>query len=187
MFSKFRWLWFNLAYFKKPPWDTGVTPPELYQFIESHPPGKALDLGCGTGTNLLTLASYGWQVTGIDYAWRAVQTARRRLIENGVTGFVAAGDVTMMQRVQEQFNLVLDMGCYHGIPTNRRSFYRANVLRWLAMGGTFLLYAHCLETNGRIGVDETDIDEFSAMLNFRERLDSSDSRGRHAVWLRFEK
>ena len=32
------------------PWDTGVSPPELLDFLDRHPPGRALDLGCGTGT-----------------------------------------------------------------------------------------------------------------------------------------
>ena len=27
---------FNLWYYRKPPWDTGVSPPELMQFIGSH-------------------------------------------------------------------------------------------------------------------------------------------------------
>lgn len=187
MFTQFRWLWFNLAYFKQPPWDTGISPPELLRFIESNPPGKALDLGCGTGTNLLTLASYGWQVTGIDYAWRAVQIARKRLKESGINGDVTAGDVTTMKQIKGQFNLVLDMGCFHGIPENRRSSYRTRLLNWLAAGGTFLIYAHCLESKGQVGISEADIDGFCGMLNIRERLDSLDSRGRPAVWLRFEK
>jgi SAM-dependent methyltransferase len=187
MFTRLRWLWFNLAYFKQPPWDTGVSPPELLQFVGSHPPGRALDLGCGTGTNLLTLASYGWQVSGIDYAWRAVQIARKRLKQSGATGYVTAGDVTMAKHIRGQFDLVLDMGCYHGISKTRRSAYRANLLRWLAMGGTFLMYAHCLELNGQVGIDDMDIEGFCRMLNIRERLDSIDSRGRPAVWLRFEK
>ncbi len=48
-------LFFRLAYvigFK--PWDSGVPPPELVSVVEGPgalPPGRALDLGCGTGTN----------------------------------------------------------------------------------------------------------------------------------------
>ena len=60
-----RWL-FNLWYFQRPPWDSGISPPELMEFIRSSQPGRALDLGCGTGTNIITLAKNGWQVTGVE-------------------------------------------------------------------------------------------------------------------------
>ena len=32
------------------PWDSGITPPEIHEVLKELPPGKALDLGCGTGT-----------------------------------------------------------------------------------------------------------------------------------------
>ena len=32
------------------PWDTGVSPPELLSFIDTHTAGRAIDLGCGTGS-----------------------------------------------------------------------------------------------------------------------------------------
>src|SRR5438094_6869769 len=50
------------------PWDSGVTPPELKELIEgpqARTPAKALDLGCGTGTNALYMTQHGWDVTAI--------------------------------------------------------------------------------------------------------------------------
>jgi methylase of polypeptide subunit release factors len=73
-----RKLWFNLAYYQKHVWDTGITPQEVMSFIASHVPGKALDIGCGTGTNVIALAKSGWQVTGVDFAPRAIRIAKKR-------------------------------------------------------------------------------------------------------------
>lgn len=181
------WLWFNLMYFRRPPWDTRVSPPELYRFLENHPAGSALDLGCGTGTNLITMASYGWQVAGIEYAWRAVQIARDRLNRVGVAGKIWTGDVTLMPQVQKRFDLVLDMGCYHSIPLHRRAAYRANLNRWLAPGGTYLLYAHCLVAGTSVGISEAEMDAFSQLFSLRERQDGSENEQRRSVWLRFER
>ncbi|MCK7512216.1 MAG: methyltransferase domain-containing protein [Desulfobacterales bacterium] len=58
------------------PWDTNITPPEVMEFIAETPPGRALDLGCGTGTNAIALARHGWQATGVDFAPKAVHKAR---------------------------------------------------------------------------------------------------------------
>ena len=83
-----RRLFFNIWYyqsgiFQTPPWDTGISPPELINYLESHTPGLALDLGCGTGTNVITMAEYGWQVTGVDFVRRAISKARDKAIHAG--------------------------------------------------------------------------------------------------------
>lgn len=43
--------------------------------IEELEPGKALDLGCGDGTNAIMLARHGWSVTGIDISPQAIERA----------------------------------------------------------------------------------------------------------------
>ncbi|TFG49883.1 MAG: class I SAM-dependent methyltransferase, partial [Anaerolineales bacterium] len=89
-------LFFMLRYLlNDPPWDTGITPPEVYQFLEENSPGRALDLGCGTGTNVITLAEHGWQVTGIDYVPKAIRIARQKARRKGYQSEVKflVGDV----------------------------------------------------------------------------------------------
>jgi len=61
-----RWIIQNLFYLGDNPWDTGVSPPELKAFLNAAEPGYALDVGCGTGTNLITMAEYGWEVVGLE-------------------------------------------------------------------------------------------------------------------------
>ena len=48
------------------------------------PPGRALDVGCGTGRDACYLAGRGWQVTGVDIVAAAIGRARRRAAASGV-------------------------------------------------------------------------------------------------------
>jgi len=58
-------LFYRLAYrFGRPRWDTAEPRPELDGLLQGRRPGRALDLGCGTGTDAIYLASHGWEVTG---------------------------------------------------------------------------------------------------------------------------
>lgn len=121
-------------------WDTGVTPPELERFVASHPPGRALDLGCGTGTNVVYLARHGWSAVGVDFAGRAIAKARRRARDAGVSSTFVVGDVTQLA-VAGPFDLALDLGCLHSIAPSGRAGYAEGLGRAVRSGGTFLLYA----------------------------------------------
>jgi len=179
-----RWLRFNLWYFGQPPWDTQITPPELVEFAASRKPGAALDLGCGTGTNLAYLAARGWQVLGVDYALKAVQAARFRLARLKLSGQVQAGDVTRLDGISGPFDLVLDIGCYHSLPRSGRERYRAALSRLLAPGGSFLLYGHIQsQPEDQIGLAEDELADFARRLRLVRRQDSHDRRGRRAVWI----
>jgi SAM-dependent methyltransferase len=122
------------------PWDTGVTPPELERFVGSHPAGRALDLGCGTGTNVVYLARHGWDAMGVDFAARAIAKARRRAREAGVSVSFAVADVTRLDAAGP-FDLALDIGCLHSIAPSGRPGYAAGLARAVRSGGTYLLYA----------------------------------------------
>ena len=41
-------------------------------------PGRAIDIGCGTGTNCKYLLDHGWDVTGVDFVPRALAVAKRK-------------------------------------------------------------------------------------------------------------
>jgi SAM-dependent methyltransferase len=133
-----RRLSFNLWYFGRPPWDSGISPPELLDFLGDHAPGRAIDLGCGTGTNVITLAQHGWQVTGIDFASRAIQIARRKIQRANIRAEVRVGDVTKLRDVLGPFDLGLDMGCFHGVED--KVAYLNGLARLLATGGHWLMY-----------------------------------------------
>lgn len=173
-----------------PPWDTGVTPPEVYQFLEENSPGIALDLGCGTGTNALTIAEYGWKVTGIDFVPQAIWRARRKARQGGLADRVKfqVGDVLDLNSLEEMQDLILDIGCFHsfsGIDVER---YVRNVLNHLSPGGSLLLYAHMKRDPGSShGVSEEDINMLGKLLTLIKRQDGVDGASRPSAWLQFRK
>ncbi len=182
-----RRLSFELRYFRHPPWDTGISPPELYAFLEAHPPGSALDLGCGTGTNVITLATHGWQVTGVDFSRQAIHMARRKLAAARIEAHLEVADATRLEKIHGPFNLILDIGCLHGIPPDRRPAYYLNLERLLANEGTYLLYAFWHEpgsesTNGLL---DSDLETLSRMFYLKNRQDGSDRGRRPSTWFTF--
>jgi SAM-dependent methyltransferase len=132
------------------PWDSGIVPPEIVTWIETVEasgavPGRGLDLGCGTGTTSIYLAARGWDVVGVDFAPNAVRRARRAARQQELPGtarFVSA-DVSRPDLLDhaEVFDLVVDVGCLHGLNAAQRCGYAANVTRLTRPSATFLLYA----------------------------------------------
>ena len=94
----------------------------------STPPyGRALDLGCGSGTWGVRLAARGWRVTGVDNVPRALARAQDRIRKAGVQMQLLRGDVTQLRDsgVGSGYDLVVDTGTFHGLtPAQRREMGR---------------------------------------------------------------
>ncbi len=127
------------------PWDTGVSPPELVRLVEGDHAlngGRALDLGCGTGTNVVYLSRHGWDATGIDNVGRVLAGAQRKATEAGVEPRLIRGDVTRLGElgIGAGYTLLLDLGCYHSLPKTQCDAYAEGVTAVAAPGAVFLLY-----------------------------------------------
>lgn len=126
-------------------WQRDVPPSDLIDLIEGPSalqPGRALDLGCGTGTDSIYLASHGWEVTGVDMVPKALATASRRAAVAGVSPRFLEGDVTRLQEfgIGGDYTLLLDFGCFHTLPRGRRDAYAESTTGAAAPGATLLLY-----------------------------------------------
>jgi SAM-dependent methyltransferase len=168
------------------PWDSGVPPPELVAVVEGAeplPPGRALDLGCGTGTNSVYLAQHDWEVTGIDLVGRALRSANRRAEAAGVSPWFVKGDVTKLPDlgVGAGYRLLFDLGCFHGIPEARRDAYVAGTTAAAAPNATFLLFgfAEGAMRPGPRGVGE---DELRRRFKGWELTDATRGAGRLEAW-----
>jgi SAM-dependent methyltransferase len=141
-----RRMMYNLMYrFGAPRWDTNITPPEVVAVIEGAtaiPAGRALDLGCGTGTNVIYLARHGWQAVGVDFSPAAIHQARQKAKDTPAATFVE-GDVSQLSRlgVDGPFDFVLDIGCFHGLPAQASLGYAQQVARVTRPGALFMIWA----------------------------------------------
>ncbi|MGZ3644257.1 MAG: class I SAM-dependent methyltransferase [Ktedonobacteraceae bacterium] len=163
------------------PWDTGISPPELLEVISGPnalPPGRALDIGCGTGTNSLTLARLGWQVLGVDFAEPAIDQAIIKTEDvheeiaraGGGVRFLRA-DITCLEAPSIPYTLVFDLGCLNGIPYTLRSNYARIVAEQAAPGALFLVYIHLPnpDRKGPIGCTLEEIEELFGRAFILER------------------
>ncbi|WP_331772532.1 TPMT family class I SAM-dependent methyltransferase (plasmid) [Embleya sp. NBC_00888] len=131
----------------RPPWDSGVTPPELVALVEGPgalTPGRVLELGCGTGTNAVYLARHGWRVEAVDLVDRAVLQAREKAHAAQLDVTVLCGDATRLDEVgvRGPYDLFFDLSCYCGIPPHRRDAYAAGLTDRAAPGARLLMFGY---------------------------------------------
>lgn len=177
------------------PWDTGISPPELLEAIsgpQALPPGRALDIGCGTGTNSLALAKRGWQVLGVDFAEPAITQANIKAakehdeisLARGSVHFLCA-DVTKLEAPSIPYTLVLDLGCLNGISYELRLTYAQIVAEQAAPGSLFLLYTHLPhpDRKGPLGCTPEEIDAlFGMAFTLEHREMGYDFGGTASMW-----
>ena len=186
-----RWLHFTKRYLGNPRWDTGISPPELLDFLASNPPGRALDIGCGTGTNLVSMAQAGWTVTGVDMIPIAIWQARTKLRNANLAGRVIWGDVCQPLKLHGSYDFILDMGCYHSLSFPDREKYRKNIKAWIKPRGTYLIYAHLpTDSKSNHGFREADLQAFQSFLQLEWREQNSermsdDGVHRPSAWMQF--
>ncbi len=137
-------------YRRSPSWDLDRPDPLLLTALESrgiHGPGRALDVGCGTGDNIVALARLGFDATGIDLAPRALARARAKFEAAGVQATLLQGDVTDLDTQLGTFDVVVDRGLLMSLFGERaRTAYAERLTALVAPGGG--MYQHQWELPG---------------------------------------
>ncbi len=108
--------------------------------IETLPiaPAKALDLGCGPGTQAIELSRLGFETTGADISPSAVRKADERARKEGVTVTFICDDI-LNTRLNDRYDVIMDRGCFHVLDADQRPNYLRSVARLLGEGGYLLL------------------------------------------------
>jgi SAM-dependent methyltransferase len=112
--------------------------------------GRALDVGCGLGSEAGYLASAGWQVAGIDLSEVAVAEAAA---EHDGAAFLRA-DVRRLPFGRHSLDAAVDRGCFHYLAAGDRPRYADELGRVLRPGGKLLLRASLRAAGVRNDIDE---------------------------------
>jgi SAM-dependent methyltransferase len=128
------------------PWDSAEPENSLVELVLQRPvaPGHALEVGCGTGTNALWLATQGFAVLAVDIAPLAIERAQKKTASANT---LAQGSIKFEQRdflngpelPAGSFQLVFDRGCFHVFDEAKdQQKFAERVANALAPGGIWL-------------------------------------------------
>ena len=174
------------------PWDSGITPPEIQEILKELPPGKALDLGCGTGTVMRDLLLRGWQADGVDFVGQAIDQAREKLGTYPADTYrLFCHDVTRLDELsclQPPYDLIIDIGCGHCIDKSAMFGYAKAIAKTLNVGGTFMLYASHPRPDSTMGWAPAEVERlFTPELSLVWQRQGSDvALGVASSWYRME-
>jgi SAM-dependent methyltransferase len=117
------------------------------RFVQRHcaPPGRLIDLGCGTGRLLIPLAQQGYRVLGVDLSEEMLRVVGARAAEAGVVVHRLKANLVELDGLADwSFDygvcLFSTLGMLHGADARRRALGHAH--RLLRPGGKFVLHVH---------------------------------------------
>lgn len=98
---------------------------------------RVLEIGVGLGTDFISFARAGAQVTGVDLTEHSVELVRRRLELEGLEGEVLRADAESLPFEDGSFDRLYSWGVLHHTPDTARSV--AEALRVLRSGGDLIV------------------------------------------------
>jgi len=107
--------------------------------MKIYPPREGihvLDVGCGTGTNLMLYHEAGCNVFGIDLSPTMVEVAQKKL---GDRAEIRLGDASKMPYSDDSFDLVTGFLTLHEMPSQIRPAVISEMVRVMKHGGRILL------------------------------------------------
>lgn len=124
---------------------------ELLERLVPEPPGRAADLGCGTGSLTVLLTELGFRVDGVDFSPSMVAQARAKTA--GTTATVVEADASDPPLAVGAYDLVLSRHVLWAMPSPA-----AALDRWIGLlrpGGRLVLVEGSWSTGAGLTAPET--------------------------------
>ena len=130
----------NSAYQGSPPWDVGRPQPDFVRLAEAGElVGRVLDVGCGTGEQVMLAATHGAEAMGVDIAELAIQRAREKAEERGIHATFQVADAMHLDRLGRQFDVITDSGVFHVFSDDERPAFVTSLRSVLRPGGMYYM------------------------------------------------
>lgn len=131
---------FESSYRGTPPWDIGRPQPAIVRLADAGQiSGRVLDVGCGTGENVLFLAERGFAATGIDGAPTAIRKARAKAKRRGLDVKFEVADALNLAQPERPFDTIIDTGLFHVFDDEGRDRYTQSVRNVIRPGGRYFM------------------------------------------------
>jgi SAM-dependent methyltransferase len=147
--------WDDAYQHDRAPWDIGRPQPAILRLADA---GEliepVLDSGCGSGEHALLAASMGLQVKGVDVAQTAIEKARGKARQRGLSAEFLVGDVLALDqipRLEPPLRTILDVGCFHTFANADRVVYASSLASVTEPGALLHLLCFSEDTPGTDG------------------------------------
>jgi cyclopropane fatty-acyl-phospholipid synthase-like methyltransferase len=122
------------------PWDIGRPQPAFVRLAEAGLlSGRLLDAGCGTGEHALLAAAHGADAMGVDLSTLAIEKARAKAAERGLTARFEVADALHLELLAERFGTVIDSGLFHVFDDADLPRYVTSLAAVVEPGGTYYM------------------------------------------------
>lgn len=136
---------YDLMYRFWAPWDATGVRSDLVALLDSGRVDperfpRSIDLGCGTGANVVYLAERGFDATGVDFSPVALEKARARAESAGVECRFVEADLTGDVSDLATFDLLTDFGTLDDLQGEARSAMARSFTALARPGAQLLMY-----------------------------------------------
>jgi SAM-dependent methyltransferase len=143
---------FEQMYQGQAAWDTGRPQPAIVKLAEAGQiRGNVLDVGCGTGENVLYLAARGHDCWGIDFVPVAIERAKAKAAQREIVAHFIVGNALELNKLGRQFDTVIDCGLFHTFSDEERPVFVQELAKSLRPGRLLCILCFSDEEPGTEG------------------------------------